>query len=364
MRVAGFCQDPSACTAIRIAHPLRRIKALGLADVDLIESGDQSAPEKCFGANVVMLGRAAGDNVLRIMRKVQEGGGKVVYDLDDNYFEVSPCAQEYKSFGIMPINMDAPDGRSIALHRDGEGGFDIRRNRKFRKNFIDALRLADVVTVTTEPLQREYMRFNDNVRLVPNAVDFSVWEKPPIRWNHDEVRLLYTGAANHQEDFFFIKDVLQGLQEKYRNLRIVFIGTDWKIINNGLDYSRVEYHPWVHVEAYPHLLKSLCCDIGIAPISKTKFNDARSALKWKEYSALKIATVATGYGPYKRRINDGVTGLLVDTKEEWFAALSRLIEDEPFRSRLAMNAYNVCKFKHNLDFVVDDWMRVFKGVMA
>jgi glycosyltransferase involved in cell wall biosynthesis len=105
-------------------------------------------------------------------------------------------------------------------------------------------------------------------------------------------------------------------------------------------------------------MKSLCGDIGIAPISMVHFNDCRSSIKWVEYSALKVATVATDFGPYKRDMEHGKTGLLCKTQEDWNKALSFLIENETMRRQLGENAYNLCRYKFNLDFLVDEWMKV------
>jgi glycosyltransferase involved in cell wall biosynthesis len=233
-----------------------------------------------------------------------------------------------------------------------------------RKAFIDIIRNVDCLTVTTPPLQKLYSRMNDNVRIVPNSIDFNVWEKLPTRYDGDEIRLLYTGASNHHEDWLFIAPVLADLQKEYPKLKIVLVGADWKSVPSGIDYSRVEVNPWVDIDAYPHLLKSLCCDIGIAPISKIDFNDCRSSIKWLEYSALKMATVATRYGPYKRDIQDGVTGLLVEERPDWKAALSRLIEDASYRKQLSNQAFKHCKATYDLNYVVDDWMNVFNSVVG
>jgi glycosyltransferase involved in cell wall biosynthesis len=358
----GFGQDIGACTDIRIKQPLKKIKKLGLADVHIIGPTDTDVQDQCKKADVVVLGRAFSQSVVNIINQIHVWGGKVVFDLDDNFFDISPYSPHYKDLGIMPINLDHSDGRSVKMWEDGVNGFKLKNNRQVRKDFIDTIRAVDCVTVTTEPLRKEYARFNDNVRIVPNAIDFDLWEKPRIKWGDDEVRLLYTGAANHQEDFMFIKDVLKALQDKYPLLTIVFIGTDWKVLQNNLDYSRIEVHPWVGIEAYPYLMKSLCCHIGIAPISKTKFNDCRSALKWKEYSALKMATVATDHGPYARAVKHGETGLLVDGSKDWMDALSLLIADETLRNGVALSAYKEVKRKYNLDFVCDNWTNTFKGV--
>ena len=361
MRVLGFCQDDGACTDIRLKQPLSKIRSLGLADVDLVTDSSDTIPARVKKADVVVLGRSFSQGIVRIIEQIHEWGGKVVFDLDDNFFDISPYSPHYKDLGIMPINIDHADGRSVKMWADGEGGFSVPNNRRVRKDFVDVIRSVDCVTVTTEPLRKEYSRFNDNVRIVPNAIDFSLWEKPPIKWERDEVRLVYTGASNHQEDFFFIKDVLAALQRKHPKLKLVFLGTDWRVVKNGLDYSRVESHRWVPIPAYPYLMRSLCGDIGIAPISKTGFNDCRSALKWKEYSALKMATVATDFGPYRRAIVDGETGCLADTPESWERALSFLIENKEIRENMAARAYEEVKTKYNLDYVVDEWVNIFAG---
>ena len=363
MRIIGFAQDSGACTNIRIAQPLKKIKSFNIAEVDLVEDTTDDIPDRVKKSNVTILGRAFSQSILKIINQVHEWGGKIVFDLDDNFFDISPYSPHYKQLGIMPINLDHADGRSVKMWEDGRDGFSVARNRQIRKDFIDVIRAVDCVTVTTEPLQKEYLRFNDHVRIVPNAIDFSIWEKPPIRWEKDEVRLLYTGAANHHEDFFFIKDVLRNLQDKHPKLKIIFLGTNWMVVPNRLDYSRVEWYPWVSIETYPYLVRSLCADIGIAPISKTAFNDCRSALKWKEYSSIRCATVASNYGPYARRIKDGETGLLADTHKDWEEQISRLVEDVGLREKISANAYEEVHSNFNLDYVVEDWEGVFKGVL-
>ncbi|MCR4301937.1 MAG: glycosyltransferase family 4 protein, partial [Sulfuricaulis sp.] len=285
-----------------------------------------------------------------------------VYDLDDNMFDISPLSPHYRDFGIMPVEFDAVGGGKGDLWKQGTGGFDVLRNRQMRKSFIEIIRSVSCVTVTTEPLAKIYRRMNDNVRVIPNSLDFGVWEKPPIQRVGDEVRLLYTGAANHQEDWMFVSTVLADLQKVYPQLKIVLVGMDWNNIKNGIDYKRVEVAPWTDIEAYPYLLQTLCCDIGIAPVSKIAFNECRSSIKWCEYSALKMATVATNYGPYKRDMQDGVTGLLVEEKADWKAALSRLIEDAPYRKQLSEQAFKHCKANYDLDYVVDQWMSAFISV--
>lgn len=359
LKICGYGQDRGACTQLRIVGPLNKVENLKLGSVEIITAGDGQAQDKVQRADVIMMGRAASDMVGNMIDVMHRYGKYVVYDLDDNMFGVGPFSPHYKDFGIMPVNMDHPDMGSVPMWVDGAGEFNVARNRKLRQSFIDIMRKTDCMTVTTPPLQKLYSRFHDNVVIVPNAIDFGLWKKPDVTHNSGKVRVLYTGAANHREDWMFVKTVLEDLQKKYDNWTLVFIGMDWHNYQTTIDKSRVEYHGWSDIDAYPFLMKSLCCDIGIAPISKSEFNDCRSSIKWLEYSALKMATVATDYGPYTRDCKDGDTALLVKEKDEWFGALSKLLEDETARKGLGERAYRHAKARYDLDVMVDTWMDVF-----
>lgn len=362
MKISAFVHERSACTHIRIKQVVDRIGRFKLADTQIITRADPETDNAVKSADVVFLGRAGGPDMVNMMKALKHHGKNVVYDLDDSIFAISPFSPHYRDFGIMPVEFDTATGGKGVLWKDGQMGFDVARNRKMRKAFIEILREAACVTVSTPPLEKIYGRFNDNVRVVPNAIDFGIWQRPPVKWERDEVRLLYTGAANHQEDWLFVAPVLAELQKEHPKLKIVLVGSDWKNIHIGVDYSRVECHPWVDIEAYPYLIRGLCCDIGIAPISKIDFNDCRSSIKWAEYSSLQMASVLTGYGPYQRDCKDGVNALLVDTKSDWKAAIAKLIEDEGYRLRLAEEAYRHCKAHYDLDYMVDIWMSAFTSV--
>ena len=359
MRIVGYGQDRGACTQLRIVGPLTKILNLKLADVEIIGPGDESIQDKVKRSDVVVMGRATGDAVCNMIDGMHSHDKYVVYDLDDNMFGVGPFSPHYKDFGIMPVDMTHPQMGTIPMWMDGQPEFNVKRNRLLRQSFIKVLRKTDCVTVTTPPLQKLYARYHDNVQIVPNAIDFGVWERIEAKHNSDNVRVLYTGASNHREDWMFVKAVLEDLQKEYPNWTLVLIGADWHNLDTTLDHRRVEFHGWVDIDAYPYLMRSLLCDIGIAPISNTPFNDCRSSIKWLEYSALKMAIVATDYGPYRRDCKDGHTAMLVKERDEWYGALSKLLEDEQARKGLGERAYRDAKARFNLDFMADTWMSVF-----
>lgn len=359
MRIVATAYDRGGCTGYRVTQPTAKIKKLGLAEVEVITKGDDKADEKVAGSEIFYMGRTADPKALPMIERLKGEGKKIVYDLDDSMFNVSPFSPHYAQLGIMPVDFEA-GGRLLKAWKDGENGFDVAWNRKIRAAFIEILRQVDTITVTTEPLRELYSRYNDSVVVVPNAIDFALWKKPPIRYdNGGKVRVVYAAGSNHQEDWMFVRSILKRLQDELPNWTLCLQGVSWEWNWGDLDRSRIEVYPWVDFEAYHYATALICADIGLAPISEIDFNECRSSIKWCEYSAYKVATIATDFGPYRRDCRNGEDALLVRGKDGWYEGLRSLITDESKRLALAQAAHDRVKRDFNLDFMVDRWMEAF-----
>lgn len=364
MKILAAASDNGACTGYRIREPLNRLKKLGLAQTILIENAHQDFTKELLLSDIFMFGRAASGTIIDQIDKMHSMGKKVVFDLDDNIFEVSPYSQHYNRLGIMPIESLDDDNTHLGMMwEDGKDGLDVKSNRQFQMYFIQVLRNVDAVTCATKPLQELYSRFNRNAVHVPSGIDVGLWKTDKNDSQNKHFRILWTGAANHYSDAKNMMPVFEEIQKKYKNVRLAFVGNDWRMVKNNLDYSRVDVYPWVSYEAYPYLLKTIKADIGIAPIQMTHFDDCRSAAKWWEYSCLNMPTIATNHGPYKREMNNGKTGLLVQTDKEWVSGLSALIEDKALRTDLAAEALKDVKQNHNLDYTCDKWAETFQKTL-
>jgi glycosyltransferase involved in cell wall biosynthesis len=84
-------------------------------------------------------------------------------------------------------------------------------------------------------------------------------------------------------------------------------------------------------------------DIAIAPLKDMEFNYYKSPIKFLEYSAMKVPTVAAKIPPYSDIIKNEKTGMLYNTPEEFYKAVLRLIEAPYARKNLAENAYKFVK---------------------
>jgi glycosyltransferase involved in cell wall biosynthesis len=87
------------------------------------------------------------------------------------------------------------------------------------------------------------------------------------------------------------------------------------------------------------------CDINIAPLKKSIFNEAKSENKWTEASLVKVVTAASSIGAFKTVIKDNETGKLVNNGG-WYDALNELITNKEKRKAMATAAHKAVLSSH------------------
>lgn len=197
------------------------------------------------------------------------------------------------------------------------------------------IRLADVVTTTTEPLAAAYAAAGaPSVRVVENYLppEFVSVARP----SHDGVVVGWVAAIEHRSDReqLGIDAVLDRVLAAHPDVRVQSIG-----VKLGLPASR-----YTHIEVvdFARLTAALAeLDIGLAPIAETDFNLARSNVKLKEYAAAGVVWAASARGPYVGH-GEQEGGVLVDDGD-WEDALGRLIVDARRRRKLAKRAVRWAK---------------------
>jgi len=253
------------------------------------------------------------------------------------------------------------------------------------KVFFEQMKISDGIIVSTPFLQKEFSKYNKNVTIMRNGIDFEVWDKLKDKGNkkiefmtklpiqgreHErvkdyikpkdkgEIRIGWAGGSAHSKDLLILKDVIRIIVKKYKNVKFYFAGG----APDDIKYKNVKIHIcWVPINEYPQFLKDCQFDIGLFPLYDNNFNRAKSNLRWLEYSALKIPTIASNTAEASRTIQDGYTGLIVKNETEyWVEAISKLVEDRKTRLLIGENAYNEVKKNYNCKQIGEEYVEHIK----
>lgn len=263
-------------------------------------------------------------------------GVKIVIDQDDNLFEGRPSHDFYNEL--------APDSK--------------------KRGIVSAFcSFADAMICSTEPLKDYYTKWFKEVHkreipmfVSPNYNDINDYVP---KWN-DEKKIVigWAGSKSHYDDLKMVMPALKHILKKNPEVELELCGgVEEKHINwlfgKDDDYlTRVYLAPATPAyDTYPQLLASKNWSIGIAPIIDDEFNRGKSHIKWMEYAMIKVPCVASKVYPYfqdiqgKKTIQNGKTGYLAETKQDWIKYLQLLIDNEKLRQEIGENAHEYVK-KH------------------
>ena len=217
------------------------------------------------------------------------------------------------------------------------------------------------VVVSTDYLKKRYKPRNDKVDVIPNCLDFDIWDKLSDSAKNGKVKIGWEGGFQHKSNLRLIKNVVHKILDEFPNVYFHFKYGGYQI--DYLKHERIifdDYYKWVGMDKWPQVLKDANFDIGIAPLRDLDANRSKSNLRWLEYSALKVPTVASDVGPY-RCIKQGETGILAKDEKDWIEGLRMLIKSKELRMNMGNNAYKEVKSKYNVDKISKKYEKVLSS---
>lgn len=355
----------NACTYYRVEVPFRGISELG--SETFIDDGGWDEEEvslpAMLSADILLWYALSGDGCENIQEEIQkmkpgfDGAGRIryppstVFDIDDNLDYVHPFNQTFARFGtrgidgkkLIPgdtLSVNLPDGQKVPLWVDKESRgfkqelFDIARNHAFINRTHSMVTLVNGCTFTTEALG-EWYKENwglEDYYVFPNSVvpqDYPEVDLAP----RDDVRLLWQGGASHAPDWAPLREAVKHLANKYPQTKWIFWGSRDNWAEGDIPDKQRIIKDWIHYRAYKPWRSIIDADINLCPLLDNNFNRFKSAIKWYEGALQEEATVAANVGPF-REIEDGKTGMLYDTPEEFITKVGALIENVEFRKKI------------------------------
>jgi len=107
--------------------------------------------------------------------------------------------------------------------------------------------------------------------------------------------------------------------------------------------------PWLAPEAMPDYLRSI--DVGLySLVEPSLFQESKSPTKIFEYYACGKPVISTAFGEAKYFVEQGQTGILAETEEEYAQAIVRLFLEPGTRRAMGDAGLNRVEAKWNMDF--------------
>jgi hypothetical protein len=295
------------------------------------------------------------DQIKTLKRELKEKRPALVIDTDDNLFRINALNHSYRHMGIYrpdgnplrvgdTVTIDRLDGEKQVLWKDGVDGFNIAENWYRLTTYKEILKEADLITTSTQGVRNGLLREIPDIEehcpiaVVPNMVIEKHYDRVELAEHPNEVRILWQGSETHYGDLWYMKDPLIKVVKKYPHVKLIFWGLNVPQLAEALG-DQYRYQGWCPYGEFKIRLATIGHDINLAPLRPDPFEECRSAIKWYESSALlqPAATLAQNVGDFQREIQDGVTGMLYDTSEQFEEKLSLLIEDATKRKEIASN---------------------------
>lgn len=261
----------------------------------------------------------------------------------------------------------------VVFEKDGKNYMTMPTGISGAQIVHDQLRAAAMVTVSTPYLKSQYDKYNKNVVVVPNAIDFEIWQKvEPV--DDGLVRIGLFGSNSHYKDWRQAIDAVKRILDEYPNTRFFFNG--WLVMEEGkegaaiyemkrhfkfpdyfeemglLTHPQSEIFEPTEIQDYPKWLMDKRIDIGLAPLLDTKFNESKSNLKYIEFGAMGVPGVYADLEPYAD-VEHGKTGLKASKPIDYYTQLKKLVESKELRREIGNAAHEDVKARYDASKVAE-----------
>ncbi|MEZ2446116.1 hypothetical protein AB6805_30585 [Chitinophaga sp. RCC_12] len=321
VKVLGLQNDKSGCDYHRVILPFQY-------GCDYIDNtgfvGKETIEDLLQAADAVTWNRIFPFGGISINQVKKQYGCKVIIDLDD-YWHLYP--KHY-----------------MAAH--------YQRNSIPAKT-VEAIRLADTVTVTTARLADKVKEYNRNVHVIPNALPFGHGQfAPGEKIGSSRYRFLYPCQLSHLYDAGILKGPLQRVaSENRKDIGFTLAGYKtfdksgiWAKIDHifarSPNYTRIEQLPLdEYMRIYDHV------DAVLVPLENNTFNHHKSNLKLLEAATRKLPVICQKVPPYS---DSDAPVLWVERQSDWYKHIRYLAGNPNAGIEMGERLYEWALTRHNL----------------
>ena len=304
---------------------------------NIIESLEKSVvwEAKCFSkneiskidldrVNILVISRQTekGNKILKLIKRAQKNGVKVLFDLDDLVF----------SYDDLRVLIESVQEKNLIYWLGYVWG--IRRIAKRVDGFL----------ATNDFLARKLKQvFKKPVKIIRNSlnqkqveISKKILQKKELQKFMGEEFLIgyFSGSPTHKKDFQMVEPELISFLNTYENAKLKVVGymEFSKQMKKMVDIGKVEIIAPVDYQKLQYLVSEV--DVNIAPLVINDFTNCKSELKFFEAAIVKTTTIASPTYVFKCAIMDGKNGFLAKPGE-WYGKLEYLYQHPKENQKIA-----------------------------
>ena len=320
----------------RVTHQREQLEANGISTSEIFYTEVREDDARC--ANMFIVFRCPHlDNVEKCIKRAQELGKPVFFDIDDLVIDTSYTDQLPYVMGLNAAGKKLYDDGVIRMGKtlklcDGAITTTAALADELKKYVPEVVINRNTASDEMWHYSREALKLKEKNRTEDVIISTSPKVKVPKRCD-GEIRIGYfSGSITHNADFAMVMPAIISVMEAHPGVVLYIAGPlDLPDALSGFR-DRIRAVPFLDWRALPSLISLV--DINIAPLEDTVFNRAKSENKWVEAALVKTVTAASDMGAFAEMIKDGVTGFLC-RDDAWESCLEKLVTDEDLRNKTA-----------------------------
>lgn len=284
-------------------------------------------------SDVIVLCRNLNPNDLKIIELARKNNKKLIYDIDDNFFDLST---------------------STALGR-------YHRHPVHLYVVSSMIRNADCVRVYSDPMYEIASTLNPTgVVKVKSYFDFSLLKDTNSK-RDNKIRIVYATSRGSTDPLVqicisAIKRILEAYPDKVEFYTFGYLPESLKHLNNVVLLKYIHNY-----RDYITFFNNCHFDIGLAPGLDDRFHNSKTNNKFREYGAMQVCGVYSNTQIYRDCVIDHENGLLVDnTIDGWYQAMQELVEDSALRNKIKEQALDSVKKNYSFENTLNDWRTILK----
>ncbi len=291
--------------------------------------------EAIVQVDIAVVQRLGTRDNLGAIQLIHSMGKKVIYDLDDNLWNLPVWNPAYSS-----------------------------RFKQIRDLFDTCIRECDYVVASTNALEaaiKRNVKVRVPIKVINNAVDFDLFYPLP-EVERELVTVGWGGSPTHDKDIADVYALIPGLLSKNPKMRFETVNAE--IDKEFAEHPRVRPRLPVPIAEYPSRLASWRWDIFLAPLVDNSFNKSKSNIKMLEAAALKVPILVSPVAPYLDlcKLDKDLDFLLCRNLRQWEDKIAFLVNNAAARKSYGSKLHDVARKHFDVSNMAKKWIDIFERV--